>query len=162
MTRRNISSGGKWPAVVGYSRAVRKGSQIAVAGTTAAGSDGSIEHPDDAYEQAKRIFQIIEKALGDAGASMADILHVAHVRHRHPPCRHHGRNTGASHTGDARRNRSRRGRGRLTRASTLAVHQTRKAPTTTGATEARRTMMTIKPRFAPGGLLPWRWLESGR
>ena len=72
--RRNISSGGRWESVVGYSRAVRIGNQVAVAGTTAAGPDGSIDHPRDAYQQSKRIFEIIETALGEAGATMADVI----------------------------------------------------------------------------------------
>ena len=72
--RQNVSSGGKWESVVGYSRAVRIGNQIAVAGTTAARPDGSIDHPRDAYQQAKRIFEIIETALGEAGATMADVI----------------------------------------------------------------------------------------
>lgn len=74
MTRRNISSGGKWEPVMGYSRAVRVGDNVAVSGTTAAGPDGSIEHPDGAYEQAKRIFEIVETALKEAGASMSDVV----------------------------------------------------------------------------------------
>jgi len=72
--RRNISSGGPWEAVVGYSRAVRVGNAIAVAGTTSANADGSIHGVGDAYAQAKRCFEIIEKALTDAGATMADVV----------------------------------------------------------------------------------------
>ena len=74
MTRQNISSGGKWESIVGYSRAVRVGNFIAVAGTTPAGPDGSVEHPDDAYEQAKRVFEIIESTVLEAGATMANLI----------------------------------------------------------------------------------------
>jgi enamine deaminase RidA (YjgF/YER057c/UK114 family) len=74
VTRQNVSSGGKWESTFGYSRAVRVGNQIAVSGTTAAGPDGSIEHPNDAYEQTKRVLEIIETALREAGAAMSDVV----------------------------------------------------------------------------------------
>jgi enamine deaminase RidA (YjgF/YER057c/UK114 family) len=74
MERRLISSGGPWEDVVGYSRAVRAGNHVFVAGTTAAEPDGTIYGGDDAYLQARRCFEIIERALKDAGASMADVV----------------------------------------------------------------------------------------
>jgi enamine deaminase RidA (YjgF/YER057c/UK114 family) len=74
MTRQNISSGGPFEHVVGYSRAVRVGNVIAVAGTTAAQADGTIFGGDDAYLQAKRCFEIIAAALAEAGASLADVV----------------------------------------------------------------------------------------
>ncbi|MBA4181692.1 MAG: hypothetical protein C0506_13970 [Anaerolinea sp.] len=74
MTRKLISSGGPWESVVGYSRAVRVGDQVYVAGTTSANPDGSIHGGDDGYAQAKRCFEIIEKALAEAGATMADVV----------------------------------------------------------------------------------------
>jgi enamine deaminase RidA (YjgF/YER057c/UK114 family) len=74
MTRRNISSGGPFEDVVGYSRAVRIGNTIAVAGTTAALPDGTVFGGDDAYLQASRCFSIVAKALEEAGASMRDII----------------------------------------------------------------------------------------
>ena len=72
--RQLISSGGPWEDVVGYSRAVRAGSHVFVSGTTSAEADGTIFGADDAYLQAKRCFEIIERALADAGASLGDVV----------------------------------------------------------------------------------------
>ncbi|MCL4240555.1 MAG: RidA family protein [Dehalococcoidia bacterium] len=74
MTRRRISSGGPWESVVGYSRAVRTGNQVFVAGTTAAQADGTVFGGADGYLQAKRCFEIIEAALLEAGASMRHVV----------------------------------------------------------------------------------------
>jgi enamine deaminase RidA (YjgF/YER057c/UK114 family) len=74
VTRANITSGSPWEAVVGYSRAVRVGNHVAVAGTTATNPDGSIHGPGDMYEQAKRCFEVIQRALEEAGATMADVV----------------------------------------------------------------------------------------
>ncbi len=74
MTRQNISSGGPWEDAVGYSRAVRVGNVVSVAGTTAAEADGAIFGGDDMYLQARRCFEIIERALAEAGATMADVV----------------------------------------------------------------------------------------
>ncbi|MBK9341947.1 MAG: RidA family protein [Dehalococcoidia bacterium] len=74
MTRRLISSGGPWEDVVGYSRAVRVGDSVFVAGTTAAEPDGAIFGGDDGYLQAKRCFEIIERALHQAGAGMRHVV----------------------------------------------------------------------------------------
>ena len=74
MTRQNISSGGPWEAVVGYSRAVRIGNLVAVAGTTSANPDGTIHGVGDPYLQAQRCFEIIGLALAEAGASFADVI----------------------------------------------------------------------------------------
>ncbi len=73
MVRQLVSSGGPWEEVVGYSRAGRVGNQVMVSGTTAAEADGTVFGGDDAYLQAKRCFEIIEKALDEAGASMRDV-----------------------------------------------------------------------------------------
>lgn len=74
MERQLIASGGPWENVVGYSRALRAGNHIFVAGTTAAEADGTIYGGNDAYLQARRCFEIIEKALGEAGGSIADVV----------------------------------------------------------------------------------------
>ena len=74
MPRRLISSGGPWEGRFGYSRAVAVGDQVFVSGTTDAGPDGRSQHPDDAAGQARAVFGIIERALGEAGFSLADIV----------------------------------------------------------------------------------------
>ncbi len=72
--RINISSGAKWEDIVGYSRAVRIGNVIEVAGTTAVDDHGEVVGANNPYEQAKYIFLKIEKALKETGASMKDVV----------------------------------------------------------------------------------------
>lgn len=73
MERILVSSGSPYEATVGYSRAVRVGDRIWVAGTAPVMPDGA-EPPADAYGQARRCLEIISDALEQAGASLADVV----------------------------------------------------------------------------------------
>ena len=75
MTKRlNISSGTKWEVIVGYSRAVRVGNIVEVAGTTAVDDAGRVVGANDPYEQTKFILSKIDKALLAAGATLGDVI----------------------------------------------------------------------------------------
>lgn len=71
--RQNISSNTIWEEQIGYSRAVRVGNIIEVAGTTAVDGNNVIGK-NNIYEQTKFIFSKIEKALIEAGACMKDVV----------------------------------------------------------------------------------------
>ena len=72
--RLNVPSGAKWEDIVGYSRAVRVGNVVEVAGTTAVDDNGEVVGIDNPYEQTKFALAKIEKALATAGATLEDVV----------------------------------------------------------------------------------------
>lgn len=92
--RLNIAGNSPWEAIVGYSRAVKVGNIVAVAGTTATKEDGSIAHPGDPYGQTIQALQNIEKALTAAGAKLSDVIRtrifVTDIKHWQEVGRAHG------------------------------------------------------------------------
>lgn len=67
--RQNISGGSPYEPIIGFSRAVRIGNLVHVAGTGPVGAD-----KEDAAGQTRRIFLIAQKALAEAGASLTDVV----------------------------------------------------------------------------------------
>ena len=76
MTRQLISSGTIWERKFGYSRAVKTGSFVFVAGTTAVNEAGEVVGENDPYQQAVFIYKKIEKALKEAGASLENVVRI--------------------------------------------------------------------------------------
>jgi enamine deaminase RidA (YjgF/YER057c/UK114 family) len=74
MNRQTVSTGTEWESHVGYSRAVRLGSQVHVSGTTATGEEGEFADDDDPYDQTVQALENIEKALQEVNAEMSDVV----------------------------------------------------------------------------------------
>ncbi|MEU3724472.1 RidA family protein [Streptomyces sp. NPDC031705] len=73
-TRHTVSSGSPLEPRIGFSRAVRAGQYVAVAGTAPIGDDGGTVGPGDVHAQTVRCLDIAERALKEAGASLADVV----------------------------------------------------------------------------------------
>ncbi len=74
MPRQNISSGSPFEKPIGFSRAVRIGERIAVAGTAPIAPDGSTAHPGDMFGQTLRCLEIIRDAIESAGGCLEDVI----------------------------------------------------------------------------------------
>ena len=78
MKRQLISSGSPFEAQIGYSRAVAQGPFVFVSGTTGFDYETMTIH-DDVAVQAEQCLQNIDRALREAGASLADVVRVTYV-----------------------------------------------------------------------------------
>jgi enamine deaminase RidA (YjgF/YER057c/UK114 family) len=74
MERQRISTGAPWEAIVGYSRAVRVGNLVFIAGTTASAPNGQPLYVGDAYRQTRAILARIEAVLNEVGAALSDVV----------------------------------------------------------------------------------------
>ena len=74
MERVNLPGGAPWEPIVGYSRAVRVGDHVFVAGTTATDAEGKVVGPDDPYAQTIQALKNIQSALERAGTSLSNVV----------------------------------------------------------------------------------------
>ena len=72
--RINISSGAPWESIAGYSRAVRVGQFIEVAGTTAVDAKGNFIGEGDVVAQTQYVLEKIQHAIEQAGGAMSDVV----------------------------------------------------------------------------------------
>jgi enamine deaminase RidA (YjgF/YER057c/UK114 family) len=72
--RKLISSGSPFEPKIGFSRAVRIGPFVAVAGTAPIAADGGVAAPGDVYGQTKRCLEIISQAIGNAGLGLQSVV----------------------------------------------------------------------------------------
>ena len=72
--RKLISSGSPFEPKIGFSRAVRVGPFVAVAGTAPVAPDGGVAAPGDMYGQTKRCLEIIEQAIASAGLGLDSVI----------------------------------------------------------------------------------------
>ncbi|MFF8955584.1 RidA family protein [Streptomyces sp. NPDC014894] len=72
--RRKVGSGSPLEPRIGFSRAVRAGAQVAVAGTAPLGDDGATVGLGDVHAQTARCLEVAERALTEAGASRRDVV----------------------------------------------------------------------------------------
>lgn len=77
MEIRRTFSGASWESKVGYCRAIKVENHVYVSGTAPIAEDGGVFAPGNAYAQAKRCFQIVQKALQDLNA---DLINVTRTR----------------------------------------------------------------------------------
>jgi len=69
-----VYTGTEWEKKVGYCRAIRVGAHIYVTGTAPIDDEGQVFAPGDAYAQARRCLEIIQRALEGLDATMADVV----------------------------------------------------------------------------------------
>jgi enamine deaminase RidA (YjgF/YER057c/UK114 family) len=74
MSIERYGSGTAWEPIVGYSRTVRAGPFVVVAGTTATGREGEVVGVGDPYEQTRQALNNVSEALVQAGASLQDVI----------------------------------------------------------------------------------------
>jgi enamine deaminase RidA (YjgF/YER057c/UK114 family) len=89
-----VSSGSQFEPEIGMSRAVRAGPYVCVAGTAPIAEDGGTAAPGDVYAQSVRCLDIAERALAEAGASLADVVRtrvmLTDIGHWREAARAHG------------------------------------------------------------------------
>lgn len=73
-TRQRVSSGSPYEPVIGFSRAIRAGYQIAISGTAPMDSQGNTVGEGDAAAQVRRCIEIAEDALREVGASLSNVI----------------------------------------------------------------------------------------